>query len=819
MNIQGYIIDYWISRMSDENPLLIIYDPQGMYKSLLAEAVERGIKVVDTTLQPLSVREEACEYWMKHLTVEPEARMIIYRACAMPVNRRQKIADPYMGMRQGGVVFPDGPNDDYVFICKRFLPDKAAEIAKLEAQGNLSFENINALQDGAAYPELENLTHKKSPAEITVEFLSMKTVSRLGWKQEWSSFVEVYYPGLDSAGSTLKAIQDKLWNYLLFSEFVLDLPLELPASLKSVPVAPDELRPVVYELCKTIRNRNDLREEYVRQALKIARELDLERLFSKANNLGDIVTFAFENSVEFDRYLAYLKKDEPVRASLLLDKNLKDIWYQADKQVAAFWDLAQCAELLFRCAGKGDIHADTLNALIGWYVANGYEADLAFRKYHTKLTALDFDMPQICDLTSRFNEVYRNFTESVQAKYQQLVQQEGWNHLAIDYNLGAFGRYLSADLKQGKRVVFIMADAFRYEMGMNFAEDLSGYEIECKPSAAYLPPVTRFGMAALLPQAEERLHLEVVGDELQPLMDDVTVKNPADRITYIRETTDAETADFTIHAFSPSAVPETARLLVLRSTHIDNSGENNNIQAFQTMDTEMKSFARIVSQVWQLGFDTLYIMADHGYMFQPDFTPGDKIPAPTGKAVLQERRCMGGDLNESAGTCCFVPEQLGIRSSLSCLSFARQYGVFKSGCLYFHEGLSLQENIVPIVKVCLKREEQPEGFTISLTYKGGKVNIYRPKIELSVQTSGLFSPAISVRLEIKNSAGDPAGHVVASGFYNETTETVIIPEDVKTIKQAIEIDENADGEIKVTALHPETNATLATLVLQTDFMF
>lgn len=43
MDIQGFIIDSWISRMNDNHPVLTVYDPDGSYTSLLSLAVNKGI--------------------------------------------------------------------------------------------------------------------------------------------------------------------------------------------------------------------------------------------------------------------------------------------------------------------------------------------------------------------------------------------------------------------------------------------------------------------------------------------------------------------------------------------------------------------------------------------------------------------------------------------------------------------------------------------------------------------------------------------------------------------------------------------------------
>ncbi len=79
-------------------------------------------------------------------------------------------------------------------------------------------------------------------------------VTRIGVR-----FAEIQYPGLDSNGISLQDIQQKLWMYLLFSEFVFDLPSALPDSLKTVAMAPVEIKDKIYSVCDHLRRRSDLR--------------------------------------------------------------------------------------------------------------------------------------------------------------------------------------------------------------------------------------------------------------------------------------------------------------------------------------------------------------------------------------------------------------------------------------------------------------------------------------------------------------------------------------------------------------------------------
>ena len=181
MDIQGYIIDHWLGKMSAEKPVLIIYDRNALYHSVLPLAEEKGVKVIDTTKGLLHARLAASRFWCGELAENNELRMIIYRQMPQPTTDRQWVEEPYSAFKNAAAMFPVGPQDDYKYICQSFLPTKKDEIERLFGSGTTSFNMINALLDGAAYPALEQLTGGKSFVEMTVGLLAQTVSSDMAW--------------------------------------------------------------------------------------------------------------------------------------------------------------------------------------------------------------------------------------------------------------------------------------------------------------------------------------------------------------------------------------------------------------------------------------------------------------------------------------------------------------------------------------------------------------------------------------------------------------------------------------------------------------
>lgn len=829
MDIQGYIVEHWLGKTSDTCPLLTIYDPTGFYESLLAIAEAKGIKVFNTKKDRLQVRLDACQAWMDLMSKPTCERMIIYRPYAMPSSNNDKVQDPYSSLSQTGEAFPNGPTDNYMSMCKAFLPNKKAELDKLYVENNASFDNVNALLEGASYPALENLTRGKSPNEMTIGILSLRTCSSTGWMQEWKQLASRHYPGLDCSGSTLEDVQKKLWQYILFSEFALDLPEALPTSLSTVCRAKKENAEIIFNLCRRIRNQNDLRDDYIRYAEQIATELHLTTLFSGKENLGEIVTFAFENAVEYVRYIKSINESDIETASKILNTNKGSIWYQANPRVEAFWKLASQMQRLILCCTKGIPQDNDVQNLVEWYSESGWEADAAFRTFRTIEQQLDYSDAHIKELSQMMDSRYREFTAREVEAWQKAIETSGLPSCK-NRVFGAYDEYIKPELKSGKKVVMIMADAFRYEMALDFAMRITHTEtieclkenshVTCIPAISVVPSVTRFGMAALMPGTANGYEMKTFAGKLEPTINGNICSTVDQRVDLIKNDIggsalyETQIKDFNITEIGPET-----KLVVIRSLAIDSAGENNSISGFQTMNSETKLFARVIEECKQLGFNTVYIFADHGFMMQPSFLPGDNLSKPVGTTVLEERRCLAGKLAKPDNVISLTPEQIGVKADFDNIVFARGFAVFEKGKTYFHEGLSMQENIIPIVKIEISEPEKKVDFSLSLKYKGEEdaiIYIRRPKIDFSLAFDDLFGEEVKLKIIIADENGNIVGSPKESSFYNDTTQIMTIPDGTTSLGQFIEIDEDFNGKFTVTALDPSTNATLATLKLETD---
>jgi hypothetical protein len=155
---------------------------------------------------------------------------------------------------------------------------------------------------------LQTFTGGKSDSEIILRLMTAPEESNPAWKKqkgiaaEWKLFAGQQL-GLKAGSKDLPDVRQELWRYVLFSEFAYDLPIPLPPAFASIPRGAAPQRKLIMDLCQTLRKRKDWEELYVERAEAVDEELGLSEQFARETDLGEIITFAFEDNTYFHRFI------------------------------------------------------------------------------------------------------------------------------------------------------------------------------------------------------------------------------------------------------------------------------------------------------------------------------------------------------------------------------------------------------------------------------------------------------------------------------------------------------------------------------------
>lgn len=285
-------------------------------------------------------------------------------------------------------------------------------------------------------------------------------------------------------------------------------------------------------------------------------------------------------------------------------------------------------------------------------------------------------------------------------------------------------RYVHAPLssKGLKRLFVVVSDALRYEAARDFADRLNsqagkGWQAEVDALLGMLPSYTQLGMAALLPGAQLNLN----PSDATALVDGQSATGTENRDKHLKAYANGRARailaeDFLNLATSKEGAELTRDhdLIVIYHNRIDRIGDKRESEAdtCQAVEDSFDDLDKILRKIASLKGSQAVITADHGFLFQQEpVDANDRAQFPsTGDLSFKNRRfALGTGIKARSGQKLFSAEQLGLSGDWQAVfplgvdRFPRQ----GSGARFVHGGTSLQEVVVPVIR--LKRERKDES--------------------------------------------------------------------------------------------------------------
>ena len=264
MGIEIFIRDNVLSRRLKEAECLVVYDPDRRYRDLCLQIASDEVAVVDAAESSIESREAATQAFQK-LGAGILKGLLIYIPAKAPITDEQKQVDPFALYTECGAQFPNpaADSDEYQNLCLKAKPECSAELRQIfKDDPSPSFAVIDAVGGGLNYPQLRATLKAESSIDILLALLApteaqqqaLKASDR--WVAEGKEFLKTNIGlNLKTRAKTWSPIADELWRFVLFSEFVFDLPITLPDSLQGVPHASNQADIVINEVWRSPAKR------------------------------------------------------------------------------------------------------------------------------------------------------------------------------------------------------------------------------------------------------------------------------------------------------------------------------------------------------------------------------------------------------------------------------------------------------------------------------------------------------------------------------------------------------------------------------------
>jgi len=819
---------------------LVVYDADRRYREQCFDLAADKVRVVDAAESSIESREAALLALRE--VGQPKAPLegvLIYVPSRRPETEEQKQADPFALYAECGAVFPQDDGDEYLSLCLRARPDHATEIRQVFAGSSAgpTFAVIDAIGGGVSWPQLRATLKVESGREILAALLAPNAAQaealkgQEGWVQEARDFLRATLAmTVKTRGKTWAALADELWRYVLFSEFVFDLPGALPDTLKGVPHAPMEARPIVEEVCDRLRSDPRARAVYIERAEAIEAELNLSELCGAIDDLGERDTFPFEERTFLRTAIKGVTSNDTDAARRVLARHKNSVW-RGKGESQAQWELVRAGLSLVEACEDYERqlpdHARSQADLLDFYLGSLREADRLQREFEQAVGDFLDQHGLMHEVISQARARYRRLAEKVQGVFVKHVETAGWPPTGRMANADAFDRLVADRLKEsGRKVAYLMVDALRYELGVALEKLLAeDGPVELQAAYAQLPTITLVGMASLLPGANAKLTLALENESLIPKLAGAPVGNVNQRMDAFRRRLGDRFDEMVLNDFvrGKAKIAETVDLLVLRSTEIDSHLESNPETTLSLIPGTLKLIRVALHKLRGMGFKEAVIVTDHGFFLNAQAEAGDVCVKPQGKwPVNAHDRMMLGEGAADSHSLVVSAEKVGIRGDFAQVAMPRSMAPYRSGHLYFHGGASLAEAVVPLLIARLDAAEQPElrKVNVELSYKSGakRITTRVPVLEVILVSEDIFSQGMSVEilLEAQDSKGNVVGEPRPGGDVNPATRTVTLMSGQR--KQiALRMEPDFEGKFSVKALNPTTLASYCSLNLETDY--
>ncbi len=379
----------------------------------------------------------------------------------------------------------------------------------------------------------------------------------------------------------------------------------------------------------------------------------------------------------------------------------------------------------------GETHLEMASLVEGVdrYSRVWYRLDQLYRKftYHMRVSG---QVSLMGALAEQIENLYsNNYLLKLNDRFQHFVDGASrWESPPIPRQKEFFERWVRPFLRKDNKVCVIVSDAMRYEIGdelLRLIRQEDRYVADLETALAMLPSYTQLGMAALLPNKE----LAIADNETGAvLVDGQNSQGTANRTKILRadldgrgEAIQAEDLMQLTHDASRNLL-KSNDVLYIYHNRIDHAGDKmqSEGQTFEAVEKALNDLIKLVKKLAAANANNILATADHGFIYQhKELDESDFLGvAAAGDTLLyRDRRfVLGKGLAASNGLHKFTSGQLGLAGEVEVqipksINRLRLKG---SGSRFVHGGASLQEVVIPVLRINKKRQSDVTAVEVDI---------------------------------------------------------------------------------------------------------
>lgn len=561
-------------------------------------------------------------------------------------------------------------------------------------------------------------------------------------------------------------------------------------------------------LISTWKDTISYQSAYRKLSQKVADDLKIESCIADAN-IDDIIQEDLFELIDkkIISELARLICDEAIsidRLNQLVKQRENKYWYQDYQHFYTCLSNGMQMIALIQKYKKTKIESFTNG--IDNYVRHFYLIDYYYRQYI--LNYREARQNKVLQpLTDKVEKAYVNdWLVNYSNEWQRIIDgMDKWHYSIKVSQQRFFTDHVQPIISKGQRLFVIISDAFRYEIGWEYLQKIQSekrFEGELEYMITSLPSYTQLGMAALLPH--KTLTIQPESDAI--LIDGNSTQGVQARSKILELNAGVRATAINAEDFVKMNSATDGRefvkqydLIYIYHNRIDKVGDDKTSEdkVFEAVEQELEFLMDIVKKIANMNGNNMFVTSDHGFIYQnkelddSDFTIGSY----SGDIWKESRRfVIGKNFNGGSSTKHFSAEQLKLSGDAEVLipKSINRIRIKGAGSRFVHGGASLQEIIVPLLKVTKTRQDTTKQVEVDIIKSTDKIttNI----LAVSFLQTELVSEKIlprQIRCSIKAEDGEVLSDMFTYKF--DITEGI---ERMREVKHRFLLSSKASGKYK-----------------------
>ena len=401
-------------------------------------------------------------------------------------------------------------------------------------------------------------------------------------------------------------------------------------------------------------------------------------------------------------------------------------WYKENIHLYEATDIAaQFKHMLSETKLEMDSFVDGIQR----YCRSWYKLDQLYRKfiYHMRKASQASLMDA---LNEQIENLYSNdYLLNLNNRLQLFIDQESkWDASPVPIQKRFFEKIVQPFLLKENKVCVIISDAMRYEIGdelLSLIRQEDRYSGELEPMLAMLPSYTQLGMAALLPNTDISI---ANNDSGSVEVDGQSSQGTANRMKILAKAITKRTVVLKAEEMMGMkgddcrALVRDHDVIYVYHNRIDGTGDKmaSEERVFEAVEETLQDLILLVKKLNGANVSNMIVTADHGFIYQnrpideSDFVGDD---AKGDQILFRDRRFVfGKGLKDVPGLRKFTSKELGLSGDLEVqipksINRLRLKG---SGSRFVHGGASLQEIVIPVLKINKKRQSDVSSVDVEI---------------------------------------------------------------------------------------------------------